>query len=92
MRCIWRLASADDPKDQQAGRLSKPIRTDEDEFPYRVEIRNYTGDIVEQTLAITKSRAIGFAAYYTALEELPDRLITLRAKGVILAQSDVRKH
>lgn len=59
---LWRLAPSDDPQDEQGGRASTPVARDEGEFPYRVEVWNYTGAFVEQTLAITKGRSVGFAA------------------------------
>jgi hypothetical protein len=80
------------PKTEQGGRASTPIPRQEDEFPYRVEIWNYTGAFVEQTLAITISKSVGFAAYYAAIENFSDGLITLRHKGVVVARWNARKH
>jgi hypothetical protein len=89
---LWRLASSDDFEGEQRERASPPILTEEDEFPYRVEIRNITGAFVQQTLAITISKSVGFAAYYAALEHFADGLIIFRHKSVILARWNARKH
>jgi hypothetical protein len=56
-----------------------------------VEVWNNTGAFVEQTLAITTSKSIGFAAYYAALEQFSDGWITLRHKGAVLARWNTRK-
>jgi hypothetical protein len=89
---LWRLAPSDNPQDEPAGRASAPVPREQDEFPYRVEVWNYTGSYVEQTLAITISRSIAFAAYYAAMQGLSDGLITLRHKGAVLAHWNARKH
>jgi hypothetical protein len=89
---LWRLATSDDAEHEQLGRASTPIPRREDELLYRVEIWNYTGAFVDQTLAITISKNVGFAAYYAAIENFSDSLITLRQKGVVLARSHARKH
>jgi len=88
---LWRLAPSDDPSDKHGGRTSTPSPTDEDEFPYRVEIWNYAGTTVQQTLAITISKNVGFASYYAALEHLSDGLIVLRYKDDVLARWNTRK-
>jgi hypothetical protein len=88
---IWRLASPDDAQGEQGGRASTPIPRDLDEFPYRVEIWNYAGTFVEQTLAVTVSRRVAFATYYAALELYLDRSITLRQRGVLVAHWNARK-
>jgi hypothetical protein len=80
----WRLASSDDPQDEQAGRASTPVPRGQDEFPYRLEIWNRTATLVEQTLAVTISRRVGLATYYAALELYFDKSITLRHKGAIM--------
>jgi len=91
---VWRLASSDDPQDEQAGRASTSVPREQDEFPYRLEIWNRTGTLVEQTLAVTISRRVGLATYYAALELYFDKSITLRHKGAVLARwnANARKH
>jgi hypothetical protein len=89
---VWRLASFDNSEDEQARRASKSNAREEDDLPYRVEIWNYTGTFVEQTLAITNSRSLGFAVYYAAIQEFSDSLITLRHKDIILVRYNASKH
>jgi hypothetical protein len=89
---LWRLASSDDAQEEQRGRAPTLAPREEDDFPYTVEIRNYTGACAEQTLAVTVSRRIGFATYYAALELYSDRSITLRHKGLVVARWNARKH
>jgi hypothetical protein len=51
---------------------------------------DHSGDFVDQVLAATKSASIGFAAYYAAVREFPDRAITLRHKDSVMARWNVR--
>ena len=41
---------------------------------------------VEQVLAVTASGSIGYAAFYAATRELPERYITLRHKQRIVSR------
>ncbi len=63
-------------KDQKAG----------EELPYKVELWNTAGTSVELTLAVTASPSIGYAAYYAATREHPNRQITLRHKNSIISR------
>ena len=47
---------------------------------------------MEQVLAATVSAGIGFAAYYQATQEFPDRTIMLRHKNSVVAHWTARKH
>jgi hypothetical protein len=71
---------------------SAPAPTEREDLPYKVEIWDETGLAVEQVLAVTASGSIGYAAYYAATREFPDRRITLRHKNRILSQWDGREH
>ena len=55
-----------------------------EDLPYKVEIWDGTKNSVEAIVAVTASSAIGYAAYYAATGEYPDRYITLRHKGAVL--------
>lgn len=55
-----------------------------EDLPYKVEIWDASKQVVEQVLAVTASSSIGYAAYYAATREYPDRFVTLRHKGSIL--------
>jgi hypothetical protein len=83
---LWRLAPSDNASDKPSGRASTPTSRQEDDFPYRVEIWNSNGTFLQQTLAITISKNVGFASYYAALEQLSDGLIVLRHKDDVLAR------
>jgi hypothetical protein len=87
----WRFAPSDNAGDKPTGRASTPGLREEDDFPYRVEIWNPTGTVLQQTLAITISKNVGFASYYAALEQLSDGLIVLRHKNDVLARWNARK-
>jgi len=78
------------PGDQDEGDPGyQPSRTnpaDREDLPYKVEVWNPTGAVVEQVVAVTANASIGYAAYYAATREFPDRHITLRHKNSIVAR------
>ena len=47
---------------------------------------------VEQVLAVTSRSSIGYAAYYAATREYPDRLVTLRHKNRTVVRSSGPGH
>lgn len=63
-----------------------------DDLPYRVEVWDSTGEFVEHVVAVTLSPAIGYAAYYAARREYPDRSITLRHKTQVISRWTTRTH
>jgi hypothetical protein len=77
------------PSETGSGKPSGQARED---LPYRVELWDHPAASVEQILAATKSSAIGFAAYYQASQEFPDRTITLRHKNSVVARWNARNH
>lgn len=88
-----RLVTSEDPdesqpKDDASGRGSI-LR---DDLPYKVELWNEPGAAVEQVIAVTANASIGYAAYYAATREYPDRHITLRHKNSIVARWRGPKH
>jgi hypothetical protein len=83
----WRLAPTDDPDNGPSG--ATPFgrqATGRDDLSYRVELWDGAKTGVEQVLAITISGSIGYAAYYAATREFPDRYITLRHKDSIVSR------
>lgn len=89
MHPAYRLNTPEDPKD---GDSPSPIPfgrspAQKEDLPYKVELWTTDRSSVEQTLAITASPTIGYAAYFAASREFPDRLITLRHKNEILNRS-----
>ena len=62
-----------------------------EDLPYRVEVWNETKTVVEQVLAVTANASIGYAAYYAAIREHPDRLVTLRHRKSVVARSGIQR-
>jgi hypothetical protein len=71
---------------------TRPAPADREDLPYKVEIWNETGASVEQIVAVTANASIGYAAYYAATREYPDRHITLRHKNSVVARWSGPKH
>jgi hypothetical protein len=71
---------------------SRPVPADREDLPYKVEIWNEAGASVEQVVAVTANASIGYAAYYAATREYPDRHITLRHKNSVVARWSGPKH
>ena len=77
------------PDDDDLQRKPLPFEglpTPREDLPYRVELWDAAKQSVEQVLAVTASASIGYAAYYAATREHPDRYITLRHKGGIVSR------
>jgi hypothetical protein len=74
------------------GAPSRPVPVDREDLPYKVEIWNESGASVEQVVAVTANASIGYAAYYAATREYPDRHITLRHKNSVVARWSGPKH
>lgn len=85
----YRLGSGNDPGDG-TGEPAHFARTPAapDDLPYRVELWDETRMAVEQVLAVTAHGSIGYAAYYAATREYPDRYITLRHRHRTVARSN----
>jgi hypothetical protein len=64
------------------------LRPEREDLPYKVELWDESQTSVVQTLAITANGSIGFAAYYAAAREFPDRYVTLRHKNSIISRSN----
>jgi hypothetical protein len=76
----------DDPDDKPPGAGSDRSTTPRDDLPYRVELWNEDRTSVEQVLAVTAHSSIGYAAYYAATREYPDRYVTLRYRNRVLSR------
>jgi hypothetical protein len=70
----------------------RPAPADREDLPYKVEIWNESGASVEQVVAVTANASIGYAAYYAAIREYPDRHITLRHRNSVVARWSGPKH
>src|SRR5262245_38516621 len=86
---LYRFGADDDPSDpaRRVVRSDRPTAGRED-LPYKVELWDETSTSVEQVLAVTASGSIGYAAYYAATREYPDRYVTLRHKNSIVSRSN----
>ena len=73
----------DDAPDAVPFRASPAHR---DELPYRVELWDQSRTSVEQVLAVASNGTIGYAAYYAATREHPQRYITLRHNNRIVSR------
>jgi hypothetical protein len=83
----------DDPRDptRRAPQSDQSTASRED-LPYKVELWDESRSSVEQVLAVTANGSIGYAAYYAATREFPDRYVTLRHKSNIISRSNPPQH
>jgi len=90
---LLRLVSSGDPDDNQPSDDTSGRRVmAREDLPYKVELWNEPGSAVEQVIAVTANASIGYAAYYAATREYPDRHITLRHKNSVVARWRGPKH
>lgn len=90
---LLRLAASGDAEDSDPkSEGSGPIPIRREDLPYKIEIWTETASAVEQVIAVTASASIGYAAYYAATREYPDRHITLRHKNSVVARWNGPKH
>ena len=85
-RAAYYFLPGDDPDDgEQAGKPSpKSTPSKREDLPYRVELWNLNKTAVEEVLAVTRSASIGYAAFYAATREYPNRYLTLRDKSGVV--------
>ena len=90
---IYQMAPGDDPRDpaHRTPPSDQPTASHED-LPYKVELWNESRTSVEQVLAVTANGSIGYAAYYAATREYPDRYVTLRHKNTVVSRSNPPQH
>jgi hypothetical protein len=74
----------EDPAEQPQRQSGAPGKGED--LPYRVEVWSEDHKSVEQTLAMTANGSIGYAAYYEATREYPDRYVVLRHKNRFVAR------
>lgn len=63
-----------------------------EELPYKVELWDADRQSVVQVLAVTANASIGYAAYFAATREYPDRYITLRHKNRVVSSWNTPTH
>jgi hypothetical protein len=84
---LYRLRPEEDYDEHGSGASSTgPDPIEREDLPYKVELWNAGKNSVEQVLAVTASGSIGYAAFYGATREYPDRYITLRHKTSIISR------
>lgn len=90
---VYHFGPDEDPRDpvRKAAPADRPTAGHED-LPYKVELWDESRTTVEQVLAITANGSIGYAAYYAAAREYPDRYVTLRHKNAIVSRSNPPQH
>ena len=89
------LRPSDDPGDGGGRDRSTPRRpgaTSQEDLAYHVEIWDRAADAVQQVLAVTASASIGYAAFYAATREFPERVILLRHKDQVLTRWSGHSH
>jgi hypothetical protein len=83
------FGSGSDPEDDPAEPARFTREAPRDDLPYTVELWDEEKKNVKQVLAVTTHGSIGFAAYYAAIREYPDRHITLRHRNRMIARSNM---
>ena len=86
----FRFTPADDaegPSPPKISRFDQQTAPRED-LPYKVELWDAAKTGIEQILAVTANASIGYAAYYAAAREYPDRYITLRHRNGVVSRSN----
>jgi hypothetical protein len=89
----YRFLPGDDAEDSASPKISHfGSPAPREDLPYRVELWDERKMSVEQVLAVTANGSIGFAAYYAAAREYPNRYVTLRHKNSIVSRSNPPKN
>ncbi len=83
-----RLSPSEDPPGGGSRDLGPgaPGAAGREDLPYKVEVWDTGQEWVEQVLAVTASASIGYAAYFAATREFPNRVITLRHKNSVISR------
>ena len=90
---LYRLGAPGAPEDGDPSEPPTRLRsTERDDLPYKVELWDGAKAAVEQVLAVTANGSIGYAAFYAATREYPDRYITLRHKNSIVSRWNGPRH
>ena len=91
---VHKLRPPDEPPDEKA-QTPPPygeFPPEGDDLPYKVEVWDETGEVVERVVAVSISPAIGYAAYFAATREYPGRAITLRHKSSVISRWTGKTH
>jgi hypothetical protein len=87
LELVYRLHPDDSPEDEAPGpgRVER-ITPKREDLPYKVELWDQAKLSVDQVLAVTANGSIGYAAFYAATREYPDRYVTLRHKNSVVSR------
>jgi hypothetical protein len=86
------LQPAGDPFDpKRAPPPPAGLPEDADQLPYHVEVWDASEQFIEQVVAVSVSASIGYAAFYAAAKEFPDRPIILRHRDRIISRWTTQK-
>lgn len=86
---LFRLSPQSDEDDGERKATDRGrARAAHEDLPYKVELWDADKKVVERVLAVTANGSIGYAAYYAAIREHPDRYVSLRHKNSIIARSN----
>lgn len=92
-RPTQRLSPTGDDRDIETDDGGDPSAVSRrEDLPYKVELWDEKKSTVEQVLAVTRNGSIGYAAYYEATRQFPNRYVTLRHKGRILSRFNGPTH
>ena len=83
---LFTAAGGEDENPESARPHGTQVPGKAEDLPYRVEVWSDGAQAVEQTLAMTANGSIGYAAYYEATREFPERYVVLRHKNRIVAR------
>lgn len=85
---VQHLLPSDPPRDggPRSGIPFELSPASREDLPYHVELWDEAKTSVELVLAATASASIGYAAYYAATKEFPQRFVTLRHKTNIISR------
>jgi len=83
---IFVAGGGEDEASEESPRRAGQVVGKGEDLPYRVEVWTEDSRAVEQTLAMTANGSIGYAAYYEATREYPERYVVLRHKNRIVAR------
>ena len=86
MRPYYRLSSGEDPDDPKKTPSTQGVSHPSEDLAYSVELWATDLKSIAEILAMTCTVGIGYAAYYAAAREFPDRYVVFRDNDRIIAR------
>jgi hypothetical protein len=83
---LYRFSSASNGDEDHGNEAEQRAAPRGEDLPYKVELWDAARSSVEQVLAVTRNGSIGYAAYFEATRQYPDRYLTLRHQGKVLSR------